>query len=89
MFLLVVVLAVVGFIYWYYASPRMMMENPADMQQIATTTEQVSNTPDIGPSTDEGLEADLISIDAQLKAVDTQSASVDESFNDKPVAQTE
>lgn len=89
-FLLVVVLGVVGFIFWYYSTPNMAGSMDTNTQPVAAApTEQTPAEPSIGPSTDEGLDADLASIDAQLKIVDTGTASVEQGLNDKPVTQTE
>jgi hypothetical protein len=90
LFLLVVVLGVVGFIFWYYSSPNMMAKPDTNTEPVAAVpTAPAPAEPEIGPSTDEGLDADLASVDAQLKVVDTNSASVEQSLNDKPVTQTE
>ncbi len=91
LFLLVVVLGVAGFIFWYYSVPNMMAKPDTNTEPVAAApvVEQAPKEPEIGPSTDEGLDADLASVDAQLKVVDTNSASVEQSLNDKPVTQTE
>lgn len=90
LFLLVVVLGVVGFIFWYYSVPNLMAKPDTNTEPVAAApVEQAPAVPEVGPSTDAGLDADLESIDAQLKVVDTNSTSVEQSLNDKPVTQTE
>lgn len=51
---------------------------PADETQVSATA-----------STDADLTADLLKLDAQLKASAADAALIDTSLNDKPVAQTE
>ena len=90
---LVVVLIVLGI--WYLVTGKNQPappQNPATAQTAVTTTQTQSTPADSiskSGSSDASFSADLISIDAQLKVVDTNSTSVDQSLNDKPVAQTE
>lgn len=88
LFLLVVVLGVVGFIFWYYSAPGMNID--PNLQPVTTATAETPAAPDSATlTTDAALDADLGMIDAQLQAVSDDSAAVDQSMNDKPVAQTE
>jgi zona occludens toxin (predicted ATPase) len=90
---LVVVLIVLGI--WYLVAGKNQpapAQNPATAQTAVTTTQTQSMPADSisqSGSSDASFSADLNSIDAQLKVVDTNSASVDQSLNDKPIAQTE
>jgi len=94
LFLLVVALGVVGFIFWYYSAPSTgITAEDANTQSAAAPTDANANAQtaavSAGASTDAALDADLNAADAQLKTVNTDSASVDQSLNDKPVTQTE
>ena len=91
LFLLVVVLGVVGFIFWYYSVPGPANNADTTVQLASTTPDAMAPAPQqsTGPSTDAGLDADLNAVDTQMKVVDTNSAAVDQSLNDKPVTQTE
>ena len=68
-------------------------ENPTVTETAINTTPSQPATPADAVSardnSNTSLSADLNSIDAQLQTVDTNSASVDQSLNDKAVAQTE
>ena len=90
LFLLIVVLSVVGFIFWYYATPGM---GTAPTTADAVPTQQVAPAPAAPDpatiTTDAQIEADLSGIDTLIQAADDQAAAVDQSLNDKPVAQTE
>lgn len=86
---LVVVGALFGFNYFI---------NSKNGEPITTNTQntgevkQVTPTPTpkpVGFSSNTGLEQDLSTIDGQLNMVNTSSAEVDSSLNDKPVQQTE
>src|ERR1035437_4246475 len=88
---LVVVLIVLGI--WYLVAGKNQpapSQNPATAQTVVTTT-QTQSTPADGisqsGSSDASFSVDLNSIDSQLQTVDTNSASVDQSLNDKAVAQ--
>jgi cytoskeletal protein RodZ len=92
---LVVVLLLIGI--WYLVAGKSQpapAQNPVVTQSQteagqAPTTSAAGSSVSARDNSDASLSADLTSIDAQLKVVDTNSASVDQSLNDKPVAQTE
>lgn len=94
MIFLVVVLILLG-VWWLSAGKNQPapVENPLVTQTVATTTQAQTATPADSVSardnSNASLDQDLTSIDAQLQIVGTNSASVDQSLNDKPVAQTE
>lgn len=94
-FLLVVVLAVVGFIFWYYSAPSTGATAADANTQPAAAAPTDANAgaqtlaASAGVSTDAALDADLNAVDAQLQTVNADSASVEQSLNDQPVTQTE
>ncbi len=68
--------------------------SPGTSNQNATSTEKAKpETSQVEPSTkqtvvtDASLEADVAAIDGNLKGLESDSASVDTSVNDKPVGQ--
>ena len=86
---LVVVAGLFGFN--YYVNSK---NNSAELAKTETTETtpsptQATNTVTSSINASTGLDQDLASIDAELKTLDTNSAQVDSSLSDKPVAQTE
>lgn len=90
------VLVIVGALFGFNYIMNLNNESPAvtDIKntQVTQPTQPTANTTDsvtasINSST--SLDQDLSSIDAQINAVNANSAQVDSSLNDKPVAQTE
>ena len=90
---LVVVGALFGFNYYVNSkNDTTIVANTENIDQTTeTTTTQTSPTDSISSSgtADESLDHDLASIDTQINAVNSSSAEVDSSLNDKPIAQTE
>jgi hypothetical protein len=91
---LVIVLILLGL--WYVLSGKnqpTMSSKESELAATVSSTAQVKPTPaDVisqGDNSNTTLDQDLSNIDVQLKAVSTNSGAVDQSFNDKPVAQTE
>jgi cytoskeletal protein RodZ len=92
---LIVVLILLG-VWWMLAGKSQPTPaQSAPVTQNVTTTTSAGQAPSPATSvagrddSNTSLDQDLNSVDAQLKVVDTNSASVDQSLNDKPVAQTE
>jgi FtsZ-interacting cell division protein ZipA len=72
------------------AAPATTTQDQTQSQSATTTSSSAPANPVASrDSSDASLTADLSSIDAQLNAFDKSSAQVDQSVNDKPVAQTE
>lgn len=98
-FLIVFIVLVGGAFYWYYSMPNGASSADVNAQPVAQTTGDSSaatapvNTAaasiSASGSSDASFDADLSTVDTQLQSVNTDSAAVDQSFNDKPVAQTE
>ncbi len=78
---IVIVLAVV--LGWKF------MKSPTGTDYEDATSSENSTYGVSKGNSDESLDQDVSSIDAQLKIVNTSSSEVDESFQDKPVSQTE
>ncbi|MBI5003937.1 hypothetical protein HZC00_02495 [Candidatus Kaiserbacteria bacterium] len=88
LFLLVVVLGVVGFIFWYY-TPGMGSNANTNTEVAPVATDTQATVSAAVDTSNASLDADLSAVDNQIKVVGSDSASVDDSLNDKPVAQTE
>ena len=87
---LVVVGALFGFNYFLNSKNGEPVATNTQNTQTPAPINQVAPTPvPVGLSPNTGLDQDLSTIDAQLNIVNTNSAGVDSSLNDKPVAQTE
>ena len=84
---LVIALVIGGFWWVKRGSPKTA---PAPAAQT-TTTAPANNTGSIltKESSNASLDQDLTIIDSQMKSLDTDSANVDQSLNDKPIPQTE
>lgn len=82
--LVVVVIAIIALVYWYSTSSSTPSVPSPTASSAAVTNSQGSTS--VAPTT---AEQDVAAIDAQLKALDSSSASIDAAINDKPVAQTE
>ena len=91
---LVIVLVLFGL--WYLIAGK---SQPAPVAPVVTKTVTTAPAPVQPPTptdavlardnSNASLSADLSSVDAQLKVVDMNSGVVDQSLNDKPIAQTE
>jgi peptidoglycan hydrolase CwlO-like protein len=93
---LVLILAVVAGGVWAWAvfMPKTAPAPVAQQEQVQTPpVEQKPQTPadliSASGSSDASLQADLQSLDAQVESAQSESAGVDQSFNDQPVAQSE
>jgi hypothetical protein len=89
---LVVVLVIAGL--WYVLagkSQSVYPQNSAVSQSVTTSTGQPrpSDSVSTRDNSNASLDQDLSSVDAQLNAINSNSASVDQSLNDTPVSQTE
>ncbi len=74
---IVVVLVVAGGIYWW-----VMGQNSSTNYQSPTGSNTSGNS-------DTALNQDLATIDGQMSAFSSDSASIDQSMNDQPVAQSQ
>ena len=85
----VLVLAIVagGVWAWYAWKPSGPMQGNTQVQQQSNAAPQ--NGISVSGSSDAALSADLMTIDSQVQAAQSDSAAADSSFNDKPVQQTE
>src|SRR5436309_210189 len=92
---LVLVLAVVAAGVWgwmtFYPKPaqpsqqQVAVQPPAPPPTPPTPAESISAS----GSSDAALQGDLNTVDTQVQGAQDANASVDQSFNDKPVSQTE
>ena len=90
----IVIVAILGFKYMKSSkSDSSMTPITSNSQNTISTIQSNSTNSTSGISTNiksgTSLDQDLSSIDAQMNTVNTNSAQVDQSFSDKPVAQTE
>ena len=67
------------------------MSNPNPQTSSSATQASETTQSNVAPAdtSNSGLEQDMVSIDGQIKTVDQNSASTDQSFSDTPVQQTE
>ncbi len=86
--ILVLVLLVIGA--WYTGLFSAFMPQA---EETATTTPQVAQQPQndlptgMGDTSDSAILQDSAAVDAQIQALASDSAGIDESLNDKPVTQ--
>lgn len=88
------ILIIVGIALWWSGVIANFMPKPAETAQQATSTPQqqtqqpVSDLPTAGTdASDEALLQDSAAIDAQLTSLNSDSANIESSLNDKPVTQ--
>jgi|GEM_PF-1835726 len=94
---LVLVLAVVAGGVWAWMTFHPAPAAQPVAQEVQTTPPPAPPPPPPGPtdmvsasgSSDADLQGDLGTLDGQVQSAQTDSASVDSSFSDKPVQQTE
>jgi hypothetical protein len=87
--IVVAVVAVTGFVLLNRDAAGPIEEPVAAVEEKATTTPPVVYDTATPPEdiTDDGLNADLAAIDAQLNNLATDGASVDSGLGDKPIPQ--
>ncbi len=89
--LVVVGAVIIGGKYWMDSN----VGNPVAPLQEKDMSENVSKNEDTSEATlskdssDDSLDKDLLTIDAEIKASEQSSNDVDQGLNDKPVSQTE
>ncbi|MBX4192213.1 hypothetical protein KW798_01880 [Candidatus Parcubacteria bacterium] len=89
----IIVIAAVGAGLWYSGvlTPLLSMGSPTATTTVQTTTAAPSSsglpTSD-ADSSDDALVKDAAAVDAQIEGLNQDSASVDQSLNDKPVEQS-
>ena len=80
---------IIGGLVWLYMTKFPSMANapqPAPAKELASeTSEQAAAR----STTDAQLQADLNTLDGDIQGASDASASVDQSFNDQPIQQTE
>ncbi len=86
---IIVVIVIAGGVWYAMAHNSGPTSSNGDASQIANATMTPAPTiaPTPTPTPNTTIDEDIANIDAQLKAMDTDSKSVDASMNDKQVAQ--
>ena len=86
----IIIIAASVYVFMQYSSVRTAPLQPVAQIAPATQTPQptTANGIEVSGSNDAALSADLISVDAQVAELDTQSSTAT-NFNDTPIAQTE
>jgi hypothetical protein len=85
--LVVIIVIALGVWYFWSGSNNAPVSQTSTAPSSATTGTQT--TPASGGTSNAALNQQSASIDAQLQGASSDSASVDQSLNDKPVTQTE
>ena len=90
--IIIILLVILGVWYFWSAqnSPLPASEQTSGISQTTSGESQGSSEQNISSGdSNADLTADLNAIDSQTNAANSDSASVDQSFNDQPVQQTE
>jgi predicted negative regulator of RcsB-dependent stress response len=87
--IIVILLIILGV--WYFWSSHNSPQTAPATSSTAQTSSQTTGSPQTLSSGESNadLNADLNAIDTQTNSANSDSASVDQSFNDQPVQQTE
>jgi cytoskeletal protein RodZ len=95
--IIIIVLALIGGGVWWYIQQQAVTPAPATdtvSQSVSPSPSPVAQTSTEGQisvkdSSDTAFTKDLATVDAQLKALDTDSANADQGLNDQQISQAE
>jgi uncharacterized membrane protein affecting hemolysin expression len=84
--LFVVIIALIAGGVWWYSSGQNQHDVYTSEQGDTGSSSQTAATISATNTSNEALDQDVLTINAQLNNLSNDSASIDQSFNDKPIA---